>query len=58
MITLALVPFMIGGNIINVLFSMGFSDKTDKAFKDSANIVTDAVLNIRTIYGFNMQKQF
>lgn len=49
---------MIGGNIMNVLFSMGFSDKTDKAFKDSANIVTDAVLNIRTIYGFNMQKQF
>ena len=36
-------------------FTEGFSDKTDKAYKDSSNLITQSMLNIRTVTSFGSE---
>ena len=33
-------------------FQTGFSDKTDAAYKDSSNLIMEAMINIRTVTSF------
>ncbi|KAL4481127.1 hypothetical protein ABPG72_015082 [Tetrahymena utriculariae] len=57
LVGLACMPAMMIAGALQVKFTEGFSDQTDKAYKGSGNIVTDAVTNIRTVASFaNEQK--
>jgi ABC-type transport system involved in Fe-S cluster assembly fused permease/ATPase subunit len=40
---------------IQMAFSTGFSDKTDAAYKDSANLIMEAMVNIRTVSSFGYE---
>lgn len=40
LIALGLIPLMIISGIVQMSFTMGFSDKTDSAYKDSSNLIT------------------
>jgi hypothetical protein len=33
-------------------FNTGFSDQTDAAYKDSSNLIMEAMINIRTVSSF------
>ena len=52
LIALGLIPLMILSGIVQMSFTMGFSDKTDSAYKDSSNLITEAMVNIRTVTSF------
>jgi len=36
-------------------FTTGFSAKTDAAYKDSSNLITEAMINIRTVTSFGYE---
>ena len=36
-------------------FTEGFSDKTDKAYKESANLIMESMINIRTVESFGYE---
>ena len=40
LVAFALLPLMIVSGAIQMAFTEGFSDKTDKAYKDSSNLIT------------------
>jgi ATP-binding cassette subfamily B (MDR/TAP) protein 1 len=46
---------MIICGIVQMAFSTGFSDKTDVAYKDSANLIMEAMVNIRTVSSFGYE---
>jgi ATP-binding cassette subfamily B (MDR/TAP) protein 1 len=52
LVSLGLLPLMIICGIIQMAFSTGFSDKTDAAYKDSSNLIMEAMVNIRTVSSF------
>jgi ATP-binding cassette subfamily B (MDR/TAP) protein 1 len=52
LVSLGLLPLMIICGIVQMAFSTGFSDKTDVAYKDSANLIMEAMVNIRTVSSF------
>jgi len=52
LVALGLIPFMILAGAIQMAFTTGFSAKTDAAYKDSSNLITEAMLNIRTVTSF------
>lgn len=39
-------------------FNTGFSDKTDAAYKDSSNLIMEAMVNIRTVSSFGSEESF
>jgi hypothetical protein len=43
---------MIAAGAIQMAFTTGFSEKTDSAYKDSSNLIMEAMLNIRTVSSF------
>jgi ATP-binding cassette subfamily B (MDR/TAP) protein 1 len=43
---------MIIAGVIQMAFTTGFSDQTDAAYKDSSNLIMEAMLNIRTVSSF------
>jgi len=55
LVTFGLMPIMIGAGIINMKFMMGFSEKTDEAYKDSSSIIMEAMVNIRTVISFGVE---
>jgi ATP-binding cassette, subfamily B (MDR/TAP), member 1 len=52
LVALGLIPFMIAAGAIQMAFTTGFSEKTDSAYKDSSNLIMEAMLNIRTVSSF------
>jgi ABC-type bacteriocin/lantibiotic exporter with double-glycine peptidase domain len=53
-VTLGMIPLMIGSGLINMKFMVGFSAKTDEAYKDSSSIIMEAMVNIRTVTSFGV----
>jgi ABC-type bacteriocin/lantibiotic exporter with double-glycine peptidase domain len=54
-VALGLLPFMIIAGVIQMAFTTGFSAKTDLAYKDSSNLITEAMNNIRTVTSFGYE---
>lgn len=55
LVSLGLLPLMIISGAIQMAFSTGFSDKTDAAYKDSSNLIMEAMVNIRTVSSFGYE---
>jgi ATP-binding cassette subfamily B (MDR/TAP) protein 1 len=55
LVALGLIPLMIISGAIQMSFMSGFSDKTDAAYKDSSNLITEAMINIRTVTSFGYE---
>lgn len=55
LVALGLLPLMIIAGAIQMAFSTGFSDKTDAAYKDSSNLIMEAMVNIRTVSSFGYE---
>lgn len=52
LIMLGMAPMSYLGGILQAQFLQGFSDLTDEAYKDSGNLIMEAVTNIRTVVSF------
>lgn len=55
LVSLGLIPFMIISGAIQMQFTTGFSAKTDSAYKDSSNLITESMINIRTVTSFGYE---
>lgn len=55
LVTLGMIPFMIGAGLVQTKFQVGFSEQTDEAYKDSANLIMEAMVNIRTVTSFGVE---
>jgi ATP-binding cassette subfamily B (MDR/TAP) protein 1 len=55
LVTLGLIPFMIGAGMIHMKFNVGFSEKSDAAYKDSSSLIMEAMTNIRTVCSFGVE---
>lgn len=55
LVALGLLPLMIAAGAIQMAFNTGFSDKTDAAYKDSSNLIMEAMINIRTVSSFGYE---
>ena len=55
LVSLGLIPFMIIAGAIQMQFTTGFSAKTDSAYKDSSNLITESMINIRTVTSFGYE---
>lgn len=55
LVALGLIPFMILAGAIQMKFTTGFSDETDKAYKDSSNLIMESMTNIRTVSSFGYE---
>ena len=55
LVALGLLPLLILSGLMQMKFSLGFSDKTDAAYKDSVNLITESMLNIRTVSSFGYE---
>ncbi|CAD8176907.1 unnamed protein product [Paramecium pentaurelia] len=56
LIMLGLAPLSYIGGILQAKFLQGFSDLTDEAYKDSGNLIMEAVTNIRTVVSFGNEQ--
>lgn len=52
LVALGLLPLMIASGAVLISVTQGFSDKTDKVYKNSSNLITESMLNIRTVTSF------
>jgi ATP-binding cassette subfamily B (MDR/TAP) protein 1 len=52
LVAMGLIPLMIIAGLVQMSFTTGFSDQTDAAYKDSSNLIMEAMLNIRTVSSF------
>lgn len=52
LVALGLLPLMILSGIAQMAFNTGFSDETDAAYKDSSNLIMEAMIHIRTVSSF------
>jgi ATP-binding cassette subfamily B (MDR/TAP) protein 1 len=52
LVAFGLLPFMIIAGVCQNYFANGFSAQTDKAYQDSSNLITEAMINIRTVTSF------
>jgi ATP-binding cassette subfamily B (MDR/TAP) protein 1 len=55
LVALGLIPFMIVSGAIQMAFTTGFSAKTDVAYKDSSALITESMINIRTVTSFGYE---
>ena len=55
LVAIGLLPLMILSGIIQMAFTEGFSDKTDKVFKESSNMITESMNAIRTVTSFGSE---
>jgi ATP-binding cassette subfamily B (MDR/TAP) protein 1 len=55
LVALGLIPFMMLSGAIQMNLNTGFSDKTDKAYKDSSNLIMESMINIRTVNSFGYE---
>lgn len=55
LVAVGLIPFMIISGAIQMAFTTGFSAKTDVAYKDSSSLITESMINIRTVTSFGYE---
>ena len=55
LVAIGLIPFIILSGIVQMTVTQGFSDKTDKVYKDSSNIITESMNYIRTVTSFGSE---
>lgn len=55
LVTVGLIPIMVLAGVMQMHQSTGFSSETDKAYKDSAILITEAMNNIRTVISFGYE---
>ncbi len=55
LVAFGLLPIMVISGAIQMAFTQGFSDKTDKAYKDSSNLISEATNYIRTVTSFGSE---
>ena len=55
LVAIALLPVIIFAGVIHMAFSQGFSEKNDKAYKESSNLITEAMNYIRTVTSFGSE---
>lgn len=55
LVALGLIPFMIIAGVIQMKFTTGFSDKSDAAYKESAQLIMESMINIRTVSSFGYE---
>lgn len=55
LVALGLLPLIVISGLIQMAFNTGFSDKTDAAYKDSSNLIMEAMINIRTVSSFGYE---
>lgn len=55
LVALGLMPFLIISGAIEMSFSEGFSDKTDKVYKESSDLITESMNSIRTVTSFGSE---
>lgn len=53
LIAMGLIPLMILVGAIQMAFTNGFSSNTDAAYKDSSSLISESMLNIRTVASFS-----
>jgi len=46
---------MVVAGAVQMAFTTGFSAKTDAGYKDSSNLITESMLNIRTVSSFGYE---
>ena len=55
LVALGLLPLILIAGMVQMEFTNGFSDKTDKAYKNSSNLISETMLNIRTVNSFGYE---
>lgn len=55
LVAIGLIPLMIIAGAIQMAFTNGFSAKTDVAYKDSSSLITESMVNIRTVTSFGYE---
>jgi ATP-binding cassette subfamily B (MDR/TAP) protein 1 len=55
LVALGLMPFMIIAGAIQMKFTTGFSEKSDAAYKESAQLIMESMMNIRTVSSFGYE---
>lgn len=58
LVSLGLIPFMIAAGVIQMKAFVGFSEQSGEAYKDSANLIMEAMINIRTVTSFGVENTF
>lgn len=56
LVSLGIMPLMIGAGVAQGKFVQGFSEKTDGVYKESNSLVMESVTNIRTVASFSNEK--
>jgi ATP-binding cassette, subfamily B (MDR/TAP), member 1 len=56
LVAVGLLPVIIFSGIIQMSFTQGFGDKTDKAYKESSNLIAEAINHIRTVTSFGSEE--
>ena len=49
LVTLGMIPFLILAGMLEMAFNTGQSQSTDEAYKDSASLIMESMINIRTV---------
>ena len=52
------MPLLIIAGVLEMAVQTGFSDQSDKAYKDSSNLIMESTVNIRTVCSFGNEKVF
>ena len=55
LVAVGLLPIIVFSGMIHMAFTQGFSDKTDKAYKESSSLITEAMNYIRTVTSFGSE---
>lgn len=55
LVAVGLLPFMVIAGMVQMAFTEGFSDKTDKLYKESSSLITESMHNIRTVSSFSSE---
>ncbi|CAD8092756.1 unnamed protein product [Paramecium primaurelia] len=56
LVTLGVTPFSFISGVLQAKYLQGFSAQTDEAYKDSGNLIMEAVTNIRTVFSFGNEQ--
>lgn len=49
LVALGMIPFLILSGLLEMQFNAGQNQSTDEGYKDSASLIMEAMINIRTV---------
>lgn len=55
LVTLGMIPLMLLSGLVQMKFQVGFSEQTDEAYKESAGLIMESMVNIRTVTSFGVE---